>query len=112
MSAVLHDAVERMVSQGLYEDVTNAAVTHATTDRVSATVGSRKGKFTQLRSRFMVGFEEEKSTDNADNTLSKTLIGVLKDRKTKLLFASIMIVQQSCVVFTSTRANFSPIIYF
>ena len=44
LSAVLHDAVERMVSQGLYEDVTNAAVAHATTDRVSVTLGSREGK--------------------------------------------------------------------
>lgn len=35
LSAVLHDAVERIVSQGLYQAVTDAAVTHATTDRVS-----------------------------------------------------------------------------
>ena len=35
LSAVLHDAVERIVSQGLYQVVTDAAVTHATTDRVS-----------------------------------------------------------------------------
>ena len=36
LSAVLHDAVERIVAQGLYQVVTDAAVEHATTDRVSA----------------------------------------------------------------------------
>ena len=35
LSAVLHDAVERIVSQGLYQAITDAAVIHATTDRVS-----------------------------------------------------------------------------
>jgi len=34
LSAVLHDAVERIVSQGLFEVVTDAAVAHATTDRI------------------------------------------------------------------------------
>lgn len=34
LSAVLHDAAERMVSQGLFEVVTNTAVAHATTDRI------------------------------------------------------------------------------
>lgn len=48
LSAVLHDAVERMVSQGLYEVVTNAAVAHATTDRVSVTLGSREGITRQI----------------------------------------------------------------
>ena len=35
LSAILHDAVDRVMSQDLYDDVTNAAVAHATTDRVS-----------------------------------------------------------------------------
>ena len=35
LSAVLHDAVERIVTEGLYQAVTDAAVTHASTDRVS-----------------------------------------------------------------------------
>lgn len=43
LSAVLHDAVERVVSQGLYQVVTDAAVSHADTDRVSLTVGRREG---------------------------------------------------------------------
>ncbi|XP_068678677.1 stalled ribosome sensor GCN1-like [Montipora foliosa] len=34
LSAVLHDAVERIVTQGLYQAVTDAAVTHASTDRI------------------------------------------------------------------------------
>ena len=35
LSAVLHDAAERIVSQGLLQAVTDAAVLHASTDRVS-----------------------------------------------------------------------------
>ncbi|CAH3190088.1 unnamed protein product [Porites evermanni] len=34
LSAVLHDAVERIVAQGLYDVVTDAAVEHAMTDRI------------------------------------------------------------------------------
>ena len=45
LSAVLHDAAERMVSQGLFEVVTNTAVAHATTDRVSVTVGEVGGDY-------------------------------------------------------------------
>lgn len=37
LSAVLHDAAERMVSLGLFEVVTYMAVAHANTDRVSVT---------------------------------------------------------------------------
>ena len=37
LSAVLHDAAERMVSLGLFEVVTDMAVAHANTDRVSVT---------------------------------------------------------------------------
>ena len=37
LSAVLHDATERIVSQGLLQAVTDAAVLHASTDRVSET---------------------------------------------------------------------------
>ena len=43
LSAVLHDALERIVSQGLFEVVTDAAVAHATTDRVSVTQERREG---------------------------------------------------------------------
>ena len=39
LSAVLHDAPDRLVSHGLYDVVTVAAISHATTDRVSCIVG-------------------------------------------------------------------------
>lgn len=59
LSAVLHDAVERIVSQDLYEDVTNAAVAHATTDRVSATLEGWEEKYNSFMSRSGARFREE-----------------------------------------------------
>lgn len=50
LSAVLHDAVERVMSQDLYDDVTNAAVAHATTDRVSATLEGWVGTYNEFMS--------------------------------------------------------------
>jgi len=50
LSAVLHDAVERVMSQDLYDDVANAAVAHATTDRVSATLEGWVGTYNEFMS--------------------------------------------------------------
>ena len=61
LSAVLHDAVERIMSQDLFDDVTDAAVAHATTDRVGLSWRAGRGRTSSSCLTRVLGFEKNES---------------------------------------------------